>query len=43
MKNITIFFDGYWREYDQHTIPPVPGIYCVYEGGYDLSKRMLLY
>ena len=41
MKNITIFLDGYWRESNKQTIPFLSGIYCVYEGGYDLSKRML--
>ena len=41
MKNIKIFFDGYWREYDHHNIPVVSGIYCVYEGEYGPINRLL--
>ena len=42
MKEITITFEGYWRFTERILIPAIAGIYCVYEGGYDISKKEII-
>jgi len=37
-KNITIKFDGYWRDENKGGLPARTGVYCVYECKYNVEK-----
>ena len=37
MKEISLVFDGYWREVKKASVPEKPGIYCVYSLKYVLA------
>ena len=37
--NINIRFSGYWSSREKLLIPPVSGLYCVYEGKYQSHKK----
>lgn len=48
MKNISIKFDGYWRDINKKFLPSKSGIYCVYACTYNVNAasaiiRELLY
>lgn len=38
-KNITLTFDGYWREQKQGSVPPSSGVYCVYTATYNQMQN----
>lgn len=40
-KTYSLEFEGYWRYENRSGVPSKSGVYCVYEGTYDASDRLV--